>query len=412
MKQFLRVIGLFCFIYNPPVASFNLIHVLAAMAIMYIVSSPSARRLLADIYDKSKCLILAYVICAGVCLLNGTPQTLLNFFAVLIEIIPISVAIVSIYKKQYQQLLNDIVWASSLQAFISLVTFLVPSLQAIIIARMVAVGYSDIFDFMAGWRMYGLSRELTFAMPITQSIIASICLYFGLLKNKKYFIPIPFLVFSSIINARTGMVVFALGFIIVLLSVYRFKISSMLYLILGIPIVLFVFSLFSALLSRNELTTDWLMAGFDDINSFARGEELDEKGSYFITATDASKYKVPDSFSQLLFGTGERLQGSNRRYKTDIGLINDIWTGGLVYLILVWCFFLSKTVKIVECDARLRRIKRANLLALGVVAILMITNIKGQVFTWNEFVNFWFILFTIHISRISTGRNNNILKNL
>lgn len=404
MKRLLRVLGLFCFIFNPPIISFNIIHILAFMALAYIFTSPDARKLLSEIYNKSKGLLLAYIICGCVCVLYGKTQTLLNFFAVLAEIIPISAVVVTIYKQHYRELLKDIVWAGCLQASISLVAFLFPPLQAVIVARMISVGYSDVFQTMAGWRMFGLSRELTFAMPITQSLIACICLYFALIDNKNFFIPVPFLFFSSFINARTGLVVFSLGAFIIVLSVLRFKLESVFKLFFVGIIVVVALSLFSSLLSRNELTSDWLMSGIDDFSSFARGEELDEKGSYFITVTDANKYKLPESIDQLLLGTGERLQGGKSRYKTDIGFINDIWMGGLVYLFLVWRFFLYNTVKIIEGDAYSRKVKNVKLLAYGVAFVLLITNIKGQVFTWNEFINFWFVLFAIYISKLIRNR--------
>lgn len=399
MKRILRIIGLFFFIYNPPIAGFNLIHILAILAIVYVISTPYSRRLLVNVYKKSRELLLAYILCASVCLLNGKVHTLLNFFVIFVEIVPIAVATVSIYKQRCESLLNDIVLAGCLQAVISMIAFMSPPLQRLIIARMVSVGYSDVFDTMAGWRMFGLSRELTFAMPITQSIIACICLYLAIIKAKKYLIPIPILVFSSFINARTGMVVFVMGTIVVLFSVYRFDRSSIFNSVFALVAISVFLSLTPSLLSRNELTTDWLISGFDDISSFIRGEELNERDSYFVYATSANRYILPDSLEQLLFGTGERLQGTNSRYATDVGFINDIWTGGLVYLFLLWNFFLSKTFKIVACDAQFRKVRRANLLAYGIVAILIIINVKGQVFTWNEFVIFWFILFTIHISQ-------------
>lgn len=402
MKRLIRVLGLFLLIYNPPIIGFNVIHILAVFALFVIIRSSRAKQLLLDAYRRSHVFLVACLICSVSIIFNGTFSSFLNLFAIFLEIIPVCVVFFYFYGEESGPLLDDVILTGCLQSVIAIFALLFPPLQSMIVGRMITVGYSDAMQTMASWRMFGLSRELTFAMPVVQSLIACLCLYFSIVKDKIYLIPIPFLVFSSIINARTGIIVFGIGGLFVLLSTFRFKFSSVLTIMIVGLILWASTNLFSSFISNNEVTAAWLLSGVEDITAFVSGGELDENDSYFTYLSKPEKYRVPENLLQFLFGTGERSQGNaNIQFPSDIGYINDIWLGGIIYMLLVVYFFSRTTYKIVFSDGLSRKVRRPRLLALGIVSVLLATNVKGQLFTWNEFLSFWFLLFIMFLNRNS-----------
>ncbi|HCQ8931602.1 TPA: hypothetical protein OMI06_002658, partial [Enterococcus faecium] len=107
-------------------------------------------------------------------------------------------------------------------------------------------------------------------------------------------------------------------------------------------------------------------------------------GDYFV---NKNNYKVPTELVQFFFGTGNYANGDNvLNFRTDVGYINDIWLGGVFYLLAIVLFFITKTFKMKK------NIKNnyLNFISNFFILSFLILNIKGYVFSINEFTTFFF----------------------
>src|SRR5699024_6579900 len=81
----------------------------------------------------------------------------------------------------------------------------------------------------------------------------------------------------------------------------------------------------------------WLSTGVEEIIGFFSGNV--EEG-YFSYLFDENNYPLPDN---ILFGEGNRaLKGIS--ISSDIGYINDLWLGGLIYLVIMYSLTLYNTI--------------------------------------------------------------------
>ena len=245
------------------------------------------------------------------------------------------------------------------------------------------------FQLMAGWRMYGFSYTLAYAMPVVQSSVAAYCVYLGINRSYKYFIPMPLILFSAIINARIGIVIFAFAVTIVLIDSFKPNIKMLLAIAAFVMIIVFTIGLFERSIT-NETTIKWLTAGISDIFGFL-GRTSYASDSYMKYATSSSNYKLPDSILNVLFGTGNLTIRDNYRYQSDVGYINDIWLGGILYCTLVVLTYFKKTIGIVQYFCKDKRSRF--LFSIGAAGILLLSNIKGRCFAWNEIMVLWMIIY-------------------
>ena len=367
----------------PPLLPFNCIHILALISYVFIAFNVEIRNLIKSIFRDSTMLLIAIGILLLSTVINGT-GLFVELLVLPIEAIPIcSVFSYFILKNNYD-ICDIIIGAGVIQAFIAVTAYIVPAFQGFLIILMARNGYdADVMGFMSGWRCFGLSKQLTYAMPVAQSVISCICLYKGIHVSSKYYIPIPFLVLSSMINARTGFVVFIVGVLIILLSGNKVKMTKLFVLTV---FSFFAIGLFMSMLSRNENTSEWIFDGVNDISAVLMGKETGDY-SYFDAVNTGYSYQVPSELDKLLFGTGKRVQGSKTGFYTDVGFINDIWLGGIFYTIFISLFFMLNSYR---WATHLQiNVRRRYIIGLGSIVILSLLDLKGQVFSWQEITMLW-----------------------
>ena len=101
--------------------------------------------------------------------------------------------------------------------------------------------------------------------------------------------------------------------------------------------------------------------------------------SYFVKE---STWETPHNIAQLLFGTGVRVMGgSTYGVRTDVGFINDIWYGGIIYTLSLYFGLFKWMRREIRSDSISAEFKTiTNILFL----ILLVANIKGQSFRIND----------------------------
>ncbi len=181
---------------------------------------------------------------------------------------------------------------------------------------------TGIVDETRLFRGFTIAESSTYSYGIIQGIILSICLI-SYNKNKLYAIPIPFLIISILFNARIGI---AIVILVILLLLITKKIS-----IIGTVWVIFTLSVFYLLLLNtsffinNEQTIRWALSIFDSTINL---DLNDQNTNYGVLVT---MLIFPSTLFGIIFGEG-KVAG------VDIGFINQLFVGGIVYLSILLLF--------------------------------------------------------------------------
>ncbi|MCM6827454.1 hypothetical protein [Leuconostoc mesenteroides] len=184
--------------------------------------------------------------------------------------------------------------------------------------------------FISAKRIYGLSSEYTFTTPIVNGIFGVIAVFFSLKKSKLYLLYLPIILLLVLLNGRTGLVVFGIGSIIIIFKNAK-RLSSLL--ILSASSALGIYLTFYLLKTLSQDTYVWIISFFSDTLNLING---DATGNYTQLGMQLPK-------DNLLFGYGFRIYDLNTilsnitiYQRSDIGYANDLFLGGIVYIILLY----------------------------------------------------------------------------
>jgi len=279
----------------------------------------------------------------------------------------------------------------SIQGIIAILCFFMPSFKDMIINIFVKSQNrlnesGEIIYLLGNVRLNGLSSNLTFTTPVVQTLLGLISLYLTLNKNYKYVLLFPILVFSAIINARSTFIVLIYG-ILILIFISVKKPKSILKLIFILIIFFTAIPIFTALIKNSsELVYKWIFAGFDEIVKLLQGDNV----GYFQTASNYF-VRLPDSV-HIIFGTGRRIFGLGLGLGSDIGYINDVWLGGIIFTSIVYIAIITFYIKVYNNPNKVGKF-----ISLLFVFTFIILNIKGTIISNNDFINLSFLLTTVFI---------------
>ncbi|MNC45868.1 hypothetical protein D3C75_948580 [compost metagenome] len=134
--------------------------------------------------------------------------------------------------------------------------------------------------------------------------------------------------------------------------------------------------LFNYISKTLPATISWVNNGFEDMYAFLTGQST---GLESVSKLANTMWFFPDSFFFLLFGTGHTVYQAVGYYHSDIGLINDLWLGGLVGLFLLYLPFVFIFFKTFS--------NRASSLNKVLTVFLLIsfftTNLKAVIVSYN-----------------------------
>lgn len=401
------VVYLFLFIYMPLIFPINILHVLSlfsGVAIFFKYNKQIVR-----IFKKSKLInvfiiffIAFFYLLILIWVTSGKFLLLYTYFMIAFEVTICSLYIILYFNSRgysYYYLLKMILVAGLIQSLISIAAFIFPQLQNAIANLFIKNGLADVIFKFSYYRFYGFSSYLTSTAPLTQSVIAIIALVLGIYKNKKYFLFLPFLLFSAIINSRTSIVVFGLGLIVIMLvpigqlNIKRI-ISNALVFVLG----LFIFKILLNIFESNAVNTyNWIINGLGEIGYFLTGNNI----GYFDVLINRM-ISFPEGFG-LLFGKGVSLFGIEER-SSDVGFINSLWIGGLLLTILVYGGLLTFYIHPIKYKDTIIKC-----ISLTIVLAFLVANIKGSTISANEFANLSILITSMMI--FSSERPNHMTAN-
>ncbi|TJX68821.1 hypothetical protein E8P77_01075 [Soehngenia saccharolytica] len=267
---------------------------------------------------------------------------------------------------------------SLLQGFITILMILFPSLKNIALSLYYLNREENIF--ISRMRIYGISGDYTFFTPIYHGILASTAFFLSIFKDRKYFVYLPFILVTILLNGRFGLLIFGLSPIAVVLHfIFRGKISFKMMRISILTIIIIILGILS-LSIISPFTYDWIVGGIKDtINLIIYNEKT---GNYVALA--GYFLSVPEGWG-IIFGEGFRLyggQGTIIGYNpSDIGYVNDMFMGGIIYLSILYgsiiLFLLRKPIMnnlTSKFDNNLHM-----LISKFLVITLLLSNYKGEV---------------------------------
>lgn len=396
-------IGAFILIFNPPIMPINAMHIVGICSIIYVMLNINEAR---SIIKKKDVIIMClgfgsifiYLLCTVVLLNNKQIVDTIMPIYYLLDIIPFGIS-ASIYAKKHDcdsyDFLNLMIQTGKLQAVLSLLAFFIPSVHMYFLNILVSYGYTDYFEYLSNYRIYGLASSLTFAMPVVQTVFALILLH-PERKGKNDLFGALLLFISAVINARVSIVVALVG-VVVLVVFGKFSVARKIVLGTVILVVTICFVTIGLPLIEEYApwTHRWLMSGIEDIFAFLGG---DNSSIYFSYATGIEQYRMPEGFTGFLFGKGHITMGMAAQYgyESDVGYINDIWLGGAIYIVILYGFYIRYMFK-------LFRSKKSLLSFIGIMMFVMglIVNIKGISFSKTSFNVFMFLICIMEFSGVS-----------
>lgn len=275
--------------------------------------------------------------------------------------------------KKYQidkyTLFKFIFIAGACQGILSVVAFLIPAVRNFFLR------YSgSIFEnaWVLERRGYGLSAILVDTFGYAMALIAGANLLIHDNKKLKKYISIGLMLFSILVNARTGIVVF---FVALVLFLQKSDNILKTFIKLAIECVFLAFLYFYIVpmvlewgVKSPNNTIKWIVSDFYTLyyssNSTGGGANYD-----FIS----SIIGLPDNAFELIFGSGHSVYGTRNilGFATDIGYINLFWTYGILgaSVFLLSMLYLMYTAIRTSNTIDMKLIAGFNLIAYFVVLV-------------------------------------------
>ena len=228
--------------------------------------------------------------------------------------------------------------------------------------------------FITTTRIFGISSDYTYATPIYHGLIAAFLLHDTIIKRHELgrkvtsFIKLALILLIVMLNGRTGLVVFAASGAIFVLK-YLIESKKIFKFIKYLAIVSVIF--YGLIISLKEIspnTYNFLDNFTKDTYKLVTSNEAD--GNYALLRDSIT---FP-SGGKIVFGEGIRVYGNKADElgytRSDVGYVNDLYMGGIIYVILLYASYGYLILKKVSgIDRR-----------LALMVALMLANYKGEAF--------------------------------
>lgn len=317
-------------------------------------------------------VLLSAIYFSIIALLNGQHTRIMQNTYVLFQLFPLiyifsRLDVIGKTRIQKIQFFYNMTLIHGITVFIM---FIIPNLKRIALTLYYLGREENIF--ISTMRIYGISGEYTFFTPIFHGIALGLAVYFILFENqKRFYLYIPFLFLSIALNGRTGLLIAIMLISIQFIFLIFLQCKNIFKLLLFVSVsLIFVVIMSRVLKEYSEPTYIWLTQSFKDVRIYLSGGE--KQGTIDVL----SDMVLWPKGSGFLFGEGFRLYGNRVGYPhSDIGFVNDMFMGGLIYCILLYGFIL---VYIVNYKKSNISIGRKGLLDIMFIMSLIIANYKGE----------------------------------
>lgn len=400
------IIALYFFLFDPPIYGFTgrlaFSNLFVAVSMIAALSKPG---IVKGFYRQNKkiftCLFLLLIYTALRSILGGGDTGFITKHVLAVSGIFLVTPLFFYYaqKKGFcneKNIIKAILIVGSIAAVLSMLCFFFPAINQYVKGQMIIYEESDILNTET-YRGFGIAAYLTSNYGYIQGFIAALgCWY---LKDNRWFLLfIPIIVFSALINARTGVLLSILG-----ISLFLFSTSKSKYSILIGCISLFLFFNFKTILTSiggiNERTVDWIFSFGDEIsNAFESGSVM---GSSTADTLLGRMWIMPDNLLQWIFGRGFSLfRGGKGVGNSDVGWILQLNYGGLIYVSMLYS-------AIIIMIKKLYRSRNKSYMYLFIMTFMVI-NTKTSIYPHDTVFYLLFMIYALKTGK--TGFTNYQLK--
>ncbi len=386
-KLILLILSLYIYLYNPilKILGFGSIKILLIVSILYLVLNKSIYTFLLNFKTELIFTIILILYSFPITYFGDSSAVFVPYqhFTWFIECFFISAFILFYFQDLFVRYSFEflIVIVGTIASMITLYLIINPSVNEWM-RESVLIDALDTTDTVFDYRGFTFAETSSFAYGIIQGLVFAFCLN-SLRKSALYAIPIIPLFISILFNARIG---FSAVFIsIVLLLIFkRLKFKT-----IFVGLIIFIFGSFfvqnSSLFTDNDDSLAWGFSFFKDTFSVISGRDTSDS-NYDILFNEMLVF--PNTIHGFIFGEGRSAYGVAVN-SSDIGYINEILTGGVVYLLIIMFFmhYLYRRNLIYTYD---------KYYTLLFIFVLLVVNVKGiALFVPNGFFRL-FIFFYIY----------------
>lgn len=376
MKKLRFLLFLFVFyiyIYNPifVIPNFGLVKLLLLASVINFFKKPYVYKRYFNQYRFvfSVTIILILYVHLIVVLNNGNAVTTsYSLFIWLLEtfFIPIFFIHTIIPKYKDYGVFNVLIFLASIAGLISCYMLTDQNFTNFVLGNIIRRPDNE-YDFWT--RDFGIAEGLSSSYGYIQGVMASLCLLYGRWR-KEYYLFFFIIVISALINARTGII----SVIITLLYLFfKSSVKVKVYFSVGATIIgIVLMSVIADYYDEYAKTLDNVFSFFTSTIDFVF---YNEKNDYYASLDQF--LQLPDTVSGVIFGQGITLFGAESRDSTDIAYVNQIFIGGLIYLmgLLIIQFYIYRKMLILSTRKYLP-------ILLLIMALLI--NFKGLDFCISE----------------------------
>ncbi len=347
------IICLYIYIFNPylpflsvPIGSIKLLYIPLAF---FLLQKTKKYRL----FKNENKQILNYFICLFVFVViryftGGSPLIIRDITSATIEAFFLPCYLLYLLDKcgisEKKIFIKQLLIISAIAALISISAFIFPSFHQFIRDNFLYIKEDSFLDLIE-WRGYGIAECLTSIYSYDQALLCIIWLFY-LKKNKWYTFFLPATLFSIVFNARTGIILFFVGIVI-----YFIHNRNLFYATL-ISLFLFFFSDhyedFFKVINVSEDAIAWIQ----DFST--ETDEILESGLTIESGTTSTLFGrmmvLPETPEQWLYGRGYSLFGKREELgvSSDIGFINNLSYGGIIYCVLLYTLIVIVSRKLIK----------------------------------------------------------------
>ena len=246
------------------------------------------------------------------------------------------------------------------------------------------------------FRFFGLAINLSSAYGYMQGLMASLCLLRLDKNHKRYALYFLTMVISVIINARTGLFpVFITVLYLVVNAAIKFKVGQLIKLSIAA-----VFAFFSASFIINQIpeVTDFVMDFVDQLSIMFLEDDNGLENSAYVTML-----KFPETVMGFIFGEGRSLYGAGAWISSDIGYVNQIFLGGIIFAgsLVIYEIILYRQIIIMSKEKVFATIFFLSLLAF---------NYKGvNFYAGGAYIKVWILYYYVLVHNQISNKNKIVI---
>ena len=278
-------------------------------------------------------------------------------------------------KQKYKLIINT----ATIQGIIAIIMIFLPQFRNVAY-NIFYQGNNEINIYISASRLYGIcDGNYTYSLQVLSSFLAVFALYYAYFyKEKKCIINSIIILATTVLNGRTGIIIYIVSVILLILYTIFIK-KKLLKGIQIIVICLIVIIIGMQLINIFVPSTSLIIQhAINDILNFKNQNNIEETETYMLI----EGFIFPNKKIDFIFGCGYRLYDReginfNDERVSDIGFINDIFMAGIFSIIFLYGGYINIIKSIIKNKTE-NGFERNISITLTLSVIL--SNIKGEVF--------------------------------